>query len=83
MADNLGEVLQNQQNTNTQLSPSLGENLSYLTLVPISAKIKITTITVKRRYVNDSFILGDSVKGLLGMGIILDSMETNTNWTGG
>ena len=66
MANALGEVLQNQQDTNVQLSAPLGDTITYLNILPMPSKIKITQIVTKTRAINNSFVLGHTVNGKLG-----------------
>jgi hypothetical protein len=81
MSDDLGEVLQNQQDTNVNLSGALAEAPTYLVLNALPMKGKITTIVSRRRYVNDSFVLGHATLGKLGQGVVLSSMNSAALWT--
>jgi len=64
--DVLGKALQNQQDTNVQLSAPLGDVITYLYLLPLPSEIKITQIVTKTRAINNSFVLGHTVNGKLG-----------------
>ena len=80
MASALGDLLQNQQSMNTQLASAPGDSPGYLVILPQPSSDKITKIVTRMRYVNDSFCLSDTVKGVLGNGVILSGMDDYTQW---